>query len=301
MVSFSPFGRYGGKQRIARKIVPLLPPHDKYVEPFAGGAAVLFAKGDCVSSVSDRHYIEVINDLDGDVVNVYRVLQNEQKSESLMRRLSCTPYSQSEFCRAHAIYSEHRQDGLLPADVVDADGDVERAWAFLVVVGQGFSFTMTRSWGVDLQGQTDRPRWFSGTVDRLSPFLSRLRSVYIECVDALECMRKWDSPSTLFYCDPPYVGVSPGPYPEFSQPDFDSLVSFLDSCQGSFVLSAYENDSIPLSWERFEILSSCPIPVSSSADRRRVELVFRVDRSSHASSTPIYNSAGGRALLLPFD
>lgn len=297
----SPFGRVGGKQRIASKIVPFIPPHSVYIEPFAGAAAVFFLK----PRVNALMYAEVLNDSDYLIVNVYRVLQDKCKTEELLRLLSFTPYSHAEFLRAYDIYIEGRESSCSPPSL-GGSGDVLLAWAFLVVTGQSPGYLMSRSWAVSPGSSNSRQQKsvdFAGLPARLLLFLDRLRLVTIECTDFLACLKKWDSPSAFFYCDPPYVGISGLPYPGFSQSDFEQLIDFLAACEGSFLLSTYENAAIPAAWERYEILASCSIAgvartsTVTTAERRRVELLFRVDRSS-AMKAPALYAPGARSLLL---
>lgn len=93
----TPLPYYGGKQRIAKRVVELMPPHTCYVEPFAGGLAVLFEKG--LPHLTNSHnYREVINDADESIVNFWRELQREDSD--LVRRAVYTPYSRSEYAKA---------------------------------------------------------------------------------------------------------------------------------------------------------------------------------------------------------
>ena len=90
---------YGGKQRMAHNIIPLIPKHTVYVEPFAGGAAIFFLKP--WPDLSDRdHYREVLNDKNGDLINLYRCFQDKEKSERLIHRLEFTLYSRGEYVTA---------------------------------------------------------------------------------------------------------------------------------------------------------------------------------------------------------
>jgi DNA adenine methylase len=114
----APFKYFGGKGKMLAKLLPLLPSHKVYVEPFCGAASLFFAK--------PTSPVEVLNDLNEDVVNVFRVLQNKETHEELRFRLMYTPYARSEFVRA--IEMLDRKD-LTPVD---------RAWAFMVRQNMGF-------------------------------------------------------------------------------------------------------------------------------------------------------------------
>jgi len=184
----SPFGYYGAKLRIARQIVDELPPHNAWVEGFCGSAAVTLAK--------EPAPIEVINDADGEIVNVFEQLRDD--AEALCRAVALTPYAREEFEQAKVARA-----GL---------ADLERARRFLVrsmmtvnaaVAGgcSGFSFSHSYSRG----GREARVnRWYN-LPERLEKVVERLRGVRIENRHAFEIIEMFsDRPATLMYLDPPY-------------------------------------------------------------------------------------------------
>jgi DNA adenine methylase len=183
-----PFGYYGAKQRLARRIVSSLPPHNAWVEAFCGSAAITLAKPPAP--------IEVINDLDNDIVNLFRQLR--EKPDELYRVVTLTPYSRVEFEKAKERRGE--RDPL------------ERARLFLIsammtvngTVGNkrcGFSFSQS----YERAGREARVnRWYN-LPERLSHVVQRLRHVRIENRDARELLQMFaDRPATLVYLDPPY-------------------------------------------------------------------------------------------------
>ncbi|NCA17855.1 MAG: DNA adenine methylase, partial [Betaproteobacteria bacterium] len=126
-----PISYYGGKQKQAHNIVPLIPKHTVYVEPFAGGAAVFFAKP-WPNSQTNNDYREVLNDKDERLINFYRVLQTPEKREALIERLNLTLYSEAEHAKAKDL----------------ASGDeVQRAWAYFVNISMSFSAKLHGGWG----------------------------------------------------------------------------------------------------------------------------------------------------------
>jgi len=182
------FGYYGAKQRIARRIIDSLPPHNAWVEAFCGSAALTLAKPVVP--------IEVLNDLDGDVVNLFT--QVRDNAEELCRAVALTPYARAEFENANT-----RSAGLSP---------LERARRFLVsammtvngMVGSshsGFSFSQSYA----REGKEARVcRWYN-LPPRLAAVAERLRRVRIENRDARELLTMFsDRPATLVYLDPPY-------------------------------------------------------------------------------------------------
>ncbi len=173
---------YGGKQALARQIVPLMPTHRVYLEPFAGGAAMLFAK--------PRAERETLNDLDGQIMRFWRALRDQP--DELAAAVAATPYG--------------RQEWRDSRDVEGGVTDVEAARRLLVNVDQSFSRSR-RSWSVPCSG---RGRWQPGSWDNLPPKLlaaaQRLRGVALEHGDACDLILRWDRSDALIYADPPYTG-----------------------------------------------------------------------------------------------
>jgi DNA adenine methylase len=178
----TPLTYYGGKQALARQIVPLMPDHRVYLEPFAGGAAMLFAKPPC-----ER---ETLNDLDGQIMGFWRVVRD--RPEDLAEVLAATPYGRAEW----------------KASNDPADEDLEAARRLLVNVDQSFSRSR-RSWSVPCVGD-GRGRWQPGSWVNLPPKVliaaERLRGVALEHGDALDLIPKFDRPDAVLYVDPPYTG-----------------------------------------------------------------------------------------------
>ena len=87
---------------------------------------------------------------------------------------------------------------------------------------------------------------------RLMEQAARLEGVFVECDDALKIIERWDSPDTLFYCDPPYPGANQGHYKGYTHEDFAALVDKLKGIKGKFLLSNYPQEGIPDEWNRIE-------------------------------------------------
>ena len=273
---------------MASRIVELLPRHTVYCEPFAGGAAVMFAKP-WPPAANNNHYREVLNDADGDLINLYRVVQRVD-TFSEFQRLVSLPYSRQVFDEAKAL----RKSGEGTA--------VECAAAYWINVSQSFGRRLHGGWGTAVYSRNEQATWLS-QVERLPQYLSRLASVASENTDALDCIARWDSPQTLFYCDPPYPSTEQAWNDTYEQVDFAALVDVLAHCEGSFILSCYPNVAADayangLGWERFEVDVVCHVSGQGKTrkgrdktraatkeelgDRRRTEVLWRVDRSDNA-------------------
>lgn len=179
----TPLTYYGGKQGLSMQIVPLFPSHRVYLEPFAGGAATLFAK--------PRAERETLNDLDGTIMRFWRALRD--RPDELAAAVAATPYGRAEWRASR----DH-----------EAEDDVEAARRLLVEVDQSFSRSR-RSWSPPCLGD-GRGRWQPGSWINLPPKLlaaaTRLQGVCLESGDAVDLIPKWDLPGALIYCDPPYTG-----------------------------------------------------------------------------------------------
>ncbi len=252
-----PFSYYGGKQRMASKIIPLIPQHTVYVEPFCGGATILFAKGSVFTGNND-HYREVINDTNQDVINFFEVCRD--RGEELQHLLDYSLYSQEEHRRAKAY---------------NGDDKLWKAYYFFVNINQSFANKIHGGWGTSVCG-CNYAKAYKNKIN-ITQVIDRLKSCYITSEDALACIKRWDSPQTFFYCDPPYPNTDQGHYSGYSQQDFENLIETLKSCQGSFILSCYHNDAVPQDWERFEFDASCSASNTNAGGHRqkRTEVVWR--------------------------
>ena len=188
------FGWYGGKFSHLDWLLPLLPECHHYCEPFAGSAALLLNRASSP--------VETYNDIDGEVCNFFRVLRNE--SEELTRLIGLTPFSREEFSIACTLDPD-----LAP---------VERARRFYIRARQvrtGLAQTASLGRWANCKNTTRSgmsgvvSRWLGG-VDALPEIAERLLRVQIENRPAIDVIRLYDSPETLFYCDPPYVHETRG-------------------------------------------------------------------------------------------
>lgn len=270
---------YGGDQRMSPHILPYVEsiPHTVWVEPFAGGAAMTFAKPRKVVSNGD-HYREVLNDLNGLITTFYRVARDQP--EELRHQLEHTLYSQADYREAVAICKEPHEHS-----------DLKVAWATYINCNASFAKKMNGGWSTAVINQNSAATWENRINDRLPLQLERLRGVYISNEDAIACIKRWDSPQTLFYCHPPYPGADQGHYEGYTQQDFEDLVNVLQSCKGSAILHCYDNSAEPKDWLKVEIdaFSSAAkvkgrdrtrkATAEEMGDRKRTECLWICDRS----------------------
>lgn len=232
MTISSPVIRYhGSKFRLAPWVLAHFPAHTCYVEPFGGAAGVLIQK--------PRSYAEVYNDLDGDIVNLFRVLQDPVARSGLTERLVFTPYSREEF----------------ELSWESSDEPIERARRTIIRAQMGFgSAGATKGvtgFRIDTKRQygTAQSLWATYP-EQLAEVGQRLSGVLIENRPAIEVIRAHDGPQTLHYIDPPYVhdtrykGASSGRYYRHEMDDaaHRELLGVLLDLEGMVILSGYSSE-----------------------------------------------------------
>ncbi|MHC3954519.1 DNA adenine methylase [Pseudomonas aeruginosa] len=232
MTITAPVIRYhGGKFRLAPWVIEHFPPHQVYIEPFGGAAGVLMQK--------PRSHGEVYNDLDGDIVNLFRVLQSAAQREALVELLVLTPYARDEFERAWIF----------------TDEPVERARRTVIRAQMGFGSAGaskgTTGFRIDCYRQygTAQQLW-ARYPDQLSAIGKRLAGVLIENRPAIDIMLAHDSAQALHYVDPPYMhdtrvrGAQKGRYyrHELDDDQHAELLSILNQLTGMVVLSGYPSE-----------------------------------------------------------
>ncbi|EJD3963544.1 DNA adenine methylase [Salmonella enterica] len=232
---------HGGKFRLATWIISHFPAHRCYVEPFGGAASVLLKK--------EPSEAEVYNDLDGDVVNLFRMLRNPATSQELIAACALTPYSREEFANAY----RHSED------------PIERARRLVVRATMGFGSAGATKGSTGFRLDTRRNSATAQAIwarqpDNLAAVASRFTGVLVENRDAIQCMRDHDTPSTLHFVDPPYVHdtrvevTKNSAYRfELTNDEHRQLLSVLKSLSGMVIVCGYNsklyNDSLS-SWKR---------------------------------------------------
>lgn len=218
----------GAKWSLAEWIISHFPPHHSYLEPFFGSGAVLFNK--------PRSNIETINDLDGDVVNLFECIRRDPKK--LGRMVYYTPYSRQIF------------ETALSAEATAEPFD--RAVRFLIKCNQGYGFRTNEirvGWKNDVHGRerayaaknwTELPEVISQTAERL-------RGVQIECRPAAEVIDRFNAENVLIYCDPPYVlsarsGGKRQYKHEMTDADHAELLNVLKAHRGPVLISGYPSE-----------------------------------------------------------
>ncbi|WP_299538256.1 DNA adenine methylase [uncultured Herbaspirillum sp.] len=224
---------HGAKFRLSSWIQSFFPPHTCYVEPFGGAAGVLLQKPRC--------YAEVYNDLDGDVVNLFRVLRDPIARSQLVDAVRLTPYAREEFVEAWTP----SEDPIERARRLCIRAQMGFGSAGATKGMTGFRIDTKRAYGTAQHDWTAYP-------DAIEAAGERLRGVLIENRPAIEVMVQHDGPETLHFVDPPYVfetrvpRIKNGKIQAYRHEMDDAahveLLSILTSLRGMVVLSGYYTD-----------------------------------------------------------
>jgi DNA adenine methylase len=262
-----PIVRYhGGKWKLAPWIISYFPEHKTYVEPYGGGGSVLIRK--------ERSYAEIYNDLDSEIVNLFRVAR--EKGSELLEACILTPFSREEFDLSY-----------LPSD-----NQLEQARRTVVRSFMGFGSASVSKQKSGFRANSNR----SGTTpahdwanypEALRFVLERLQGIVIENRDAIDCMNHHDSAETLMYVDPPYVlstrymeNKTHCYKHELQDDDHTRLAKYLHSVKGMVILSGYPcelyDDVLYKGWTRIERKAF------ADGAKERIEVIWMNDACADA-------------------
>lgn len=251
MRGFIPY--FGGKSRLAKTIISRIPEHACYVEVFAGGASVFFNK--------EPSKTEVINDLDKDLVTVYRAIKHHP--EELYRQFKFTLVSRAEFEREKMVNPETLTD-------------IQRAARYLYLQKSSFGGHITgRTFGTSTTG---RPRLNLLSLEStIEEAWQRLANVHIECLDYRDLIPRYDRPHSFFFLDPPYWNIPAYNY-DFQQQDFHNLFEVLNSLKGKFLMTINDTPEIRDIFGGFSVeevqLKYSAARSESSRSKQRTELII---------------------------
>jgi len=275
---------HGGKWLLAPWIISHFPPHRVYVEPFGGAASVLLQK--------PRSYAEVYNDLDGEVVNLFRVLR--ERGDELKRVLEMTPFARVDYLEAWEPSDdplEQARRTIIRSFMGFGSAAVTKARAGKQTSRGGLALTGFRA-NSNRSGTTPAHDW-RNYPSAMAAMIERLRGVVIENRPAPQVIAQHDSTETLHYIDPPYVLATRdagGDYRhEMSDNDHRELASQLREVKGMVVISGYPCDlydaELYPDWRRFARKAF------ADGARARTEVLWLNDRAWKAQRSPLFGAA----------
>ena len=285
----SPIFWFGGKGNMTAKLLTLMPTHREYVEAFGGGGSLLLAK------IPAK--VETYNDLNSDLVNLFRVLRDPVKFEQFHYKASLTPYSREEYYFCRETFR-------------DCQDDVERAYRWFIVARMSFGGHFGNSWGFSVlesnRGMTSVCSNFLSIIEMLPQIHKRLMTVQIEHSSWQKILEIYNPPTTLIYLDPPYIPEtrSGGEYKhEMTADDHRELVEKMLEYPGMIMLSGYDHEIykplIDNGWDVKRFNTACHSAGktrhtkiqgkgSATAKQPRIECVFRNPKAMAHSQAKIF-------------
>lgn len=280
------FGWYGSKVRLAPRILSLIAsiPHRVYVEPYAGSAAVLFAK--------PRSPVEIINDIDDQVVNFFRVLRDHPSA--LARACQLTPYARAEYEADATCHNEL--------------SDLEQARRFWVRCCQSFNnggAGRNVGWAISAAAGSNEARSAAGRALQLEAIATRLSSVHVEHTDALDLVTRYATPDVLIYADPPYLPQTRTGQSRSRQGDYrhdcdvahhQALAERLRITPAAVLISGYGHslyEQLYDGWHRIEIKVAKPSGNHSPTAARHATEVLWSNRPAHQATALFQVSTPG--------
>ena len=223
-----PISRMGGKSKLRKKIIELIPEHTCYAEVFFGAGWVFFGK--------EKSKVEVINDVDKELVNLFKMIKYHEAE--------IARFMQYEVCSRDVFneYMEQKPESLT---------DIQRAIRFIYTLSQSFA-SKGNHFGY---GTTSRPNPQIFNTDNLKDVKDRLRNTYIENLSFEEIFRRYDREHTFFFCDPPYYETC-GYKSPFGKEEHIRLSEILKNIQGKFLLTINDHEFIRELYKDFRIIET---------------------------------------------
>ena len=219
-----PISYYGGKNQMLKYLLPLIPKHELYCEPFVGGGAKFWAK--------EPSKIEVINDKNGFITNFYKVIK--ANFDALANKIKVTLHSRQSYKEALLIYK-----------MPEIHCEIDKAWAMWVLANMSYGSILGAGFGYNKKTKNSCASKvnFKRDLFEHTDFLKkRLENTTIEHSEAHEIIYRFDTKDTYFYIDPPYIDSHQGHYEGYNSDDFERDLTCLSKIKGKFLLSSFDSD-----------------------------------------------------------
>jgi DNA adenine methylase len=257
--SKSPISYWGGKKQMIPIILPLIPKHEHFVEAFAGGLAIMWAK--------PPSKYETINDINGEVINFWTQLRDN--FTKLNAEIQWSLLARDVYIKAQTIYA--KPAGFSPID---------RAWAFWYV--SNFSFGNNLKAGICASHENKvGMKLHNKKLQFRKEYSDRFKRVNIENIDALTLIKRRDHKEAFFFADPPYMNADQGHYEGYTERDFFNLLTTLEKIEGKFLLSCYwspeiEHIASQNNWSFQAIEMNLSAGKCKRGDKRRKKIEFLI-------------------------
>ncbi len=219
-----PISYYGGKNQLLKYLLPLIPKHELYCEPFIGGGAKYWAK--------EPSKIEVINDKNNLITNFYKVIKTD--FEALSYRIASTLHSRNSYNEAMLI--------LKSSEIYS---DIDKAWCIWVLTNMSYGSIIGGGFGYNKKTtnscakKVNHKRFLFDSTEIIK---KRLENTTIENANANEIIKRYDAENSYFYLDPPYIDTEQGHYEGYKSDDFIRDLDALPNLKGKFLLSSFDSD-----------------------------------------------------------
>ena len=265
-IDFFPISYWGSKASIAKEILPYIPKHKHYLEPFAGSSALYWLK--------KPSRLETLNDKLGITVNLYSVFANKRAFFKLCEMLYNTPYCEHQFKKATKLIQEYNHKNYNPYKP-----NVEMAYYYWYAIATSFS----RTGGSLSVGNTYKHKQAISYYNKKAKLLlnreqilNRLHGTVILNKDALEVIRRFDGKDAFFYVDPPYPNASHCYYTKYTMDEYKELLALLAKIKGKFLLSTYAEENLQKAIKEnrwylkdihMKLLASSRVPLQKAKDK----------------------------------
>jgi len=229
------FPYIGGKFYLLEKLIPLIPEHTTYVEVFGGAGTILLNK--------PPSKVEVFNDIDGDLINLFMVVRDKPK----------------EFIKKFKWLLYSRELNRKWSKEMETTDPVERAVRFYYVLRSSFS----GNWGAGWSFTRNKPQCLFNSLKQIHLIAQRLKRVHIDHLDFRKCIKIWDSKNTFFYLDPPYYGKHRYRY-NLTEEDHLALREILGKVKGKWLLTYNEHPKIRELYKDFKIRRTMMLNTAAS-------------------------------------
>lgn len=252
----TPLSYYGGKQTMLKYIMPLIPKHSIYTESFCGGASVFFAK--------EPVDVEVLNDVNGELINFY--LEFKTNSEALKSEIEASVHSRNLHTYATFIYQ-----------YPEFFSRVKRAWALWYLSKTCFASKLNGAYGYDVAQNTTVKKFCNAKEYALvASIAKRLENVQLECTDALRIISSRDHVNTFHFIDPPYIDTDCGHYAGYNKQNFIDLLELISKIKGKFMLTMFPHEILDayikkFNWKVIEVERN--ISASKTNRRKQIEII----------------------------
>jgi len=257
----TPITYYGGKQRMLPHILPKIPEHHTYIEPFFGGGAVFWGKPPSKA--------EVVNDINNRLITFYKVLKYDY--DELATLIDETFHSRAQHRDSHAEY----KSAVGPGGEVEISDVLRMAWAVWTQTNMSFSSLIGQGFAYDRYGSCAL-KIFNKKHQLTDAYQNRLKRVTIESYDVLKVMKAYDAEDAFFYLDPPYVSSDQGHYAGYTADDFKRLLDMCMGMKGKFLLSSYPEPQLldyrkQLGWQDEDITQTLAVSGKRAEKKSKIE------------------------------